>query len=64
MRQHHVAGDKMFVDYAGKKPHLVNSSTGELTEVELFVVVLGASNDTYAEATHTQQVISMHFELL
>lgn len=37
MGQHHVAGDKMFVDYSGKKPHLVNASTGELIEVELFV---------------------------
>jgi transposase len=56
MRQHHVAGDKMFVDYSGKKPHLVNASTGEVTEVELFIAVLGASNYTFAEATHTQQV--------
>lgn len=56
MRQHHVAGDKMFVDYSGKKPQLVNASTGELIEVELFVAVLGASNYTYAEVTHTQQV--------
>jgi transposase len=56
MRQHHVAGDKMFVDYSGKKPHLVNASTGELIEVELFVAVLGASNYTYAEVTRTQQV--------
>ncbi|HEY6882166.1 MAG TPA: IS21 family transposase [Polyangiales bacterium] len=56
MRQHHVAGDKMFVDYSGKRPHLVNPSTGELIEVELFVAVLGASNYTYAEVTRTQQV--------
>lgn len=56
MRQHHVAGDKMFVDYSGKKPHLVNPSTGEVVEVELFVAVLGASNYTYAEVTRTQQV--------
>ncbi len=56
MRQHHVAGDKMFVDYSGKKPSLVDPSTGELIEVELFVAVLGASNYTFAEATRTQQV--------
>jgi transposase len=56
MRQHHVAGDKMFVDYSGKKPHIVDATTGEVTEVELFVAVLGASNYTYAEATYTQQV--------
>jgi transposase len=31
-------------------------TTGEVTEVELFVAVLGASNYTFAEATRTQQV--------
>jgi len=56
MRQIHRAGEKMFTDYAGKKPHIVEPSTGEVREVELFVAVLGASNYTYAEATLTQQV--------
>ena len=56
MRQTHVAGDKLFVDYAGMKPRIFDPVTGEVTEVELFVAVLGASNYTYAEATHSQQV--------
>jgi transposase len=56
MRQEHRAGDKLFVDYAGMKPSLVDRATGERVEVELFVAVLGASNYTYAEATRTQQV--------
>jgi transposase len=56
MRQTHVAGDKLFVDYAGMKPRIVDPATGEVTEVELFVAVLGASNYTYAEATRTQRV--------
>jgi len=56
MRQVHIAGDKMFVDYSGKKPQLVDPKTGEVTEVELFVAVLGASSYSYAEATYTQQV--------
>jgi len=56
MRQAHRAGEKTFVDYAGKKPHLVDPETGAITEVELFVGVLGASNFTYAEATRTQQL--------
>lgn len=54
MRQVHRAGEKMFVDYSGKKPHIVDPVTGERTEVELFVAVLGASNYTFAEATRTQ----------
>jgi transposase len=53
MRQIHRAGEKCFVDYAGQKPRLLDPATGEGVPVELFVAVLGASNYTYAEATHT-----------
>jgi transposase len=56
MRQDHRAGEKVFVDYAGQKPAIVDPTTGEIIEVELFVGVLGASNYTYAEATRTQQL--------
>lgn len=56
MRQVHRAGEKLFVDYSGNKPQIVDPQTGEVTEVELFVAVLGASNFTYAEATRTQKV--------
>ncbi len=55
MRQEHLAGEKMFADYSGKKPHLVDAQSGEVTEVELFVAVLGASSLTYAEATRSQK---------
>jgi Homeodomain-like domain len=54
MRQHHVAGDKLFVDYSGKKIGILDSATGEVRDAEIFVAVLGASNYTYAEATWTQ----------
>ena len=56
MRQVHRGGEKLFVDYSGKKPTIIDPATGEVIEVELFVAVLGASNYTYAEATRTQQV--------
>jgi transposase len=46
MRQIHRAGEKCFVDYAGQKPKLIDATTGDLIEVELFVAVLGASNST------------------
>ena len=55
MRQMHRAGEKLFVDYSGKRPEIVDPQTGECIKVELFVAVLGASNYTYAEATRTQQ---------
>ncbi len=54
MRQVHRAGEKAFLDYSGKRPRIVDAATGEVLEVELFVMVLGASNYTYAEATRTQ----------
>lgn len=56
MRQVHRAGEKFFVDYSGKKPHIVDRKTGEVIDVELFVAVLGASNYTFAEATASQRV--------
>jgi transposase len=56
MRQHHRAGEKLFVDYAGQGIPVVNGHSGEVHEVALFVAVLGASNYTYAEATWTQSL--------
>jgi transposase len=55
MRQVHRAGEKLFVDYSGKKPRIYDGARGEWREVELFVAVLGASSYTYAEATLTQR---------
>ncbi|MDQ3003467.1 MAG: IS21 family transposase [Fibrobacterota bacterium] len=54
MRQSHKAGEKAYVDYSGKKPSLVNRETGEVKPVEIFVMVFGASNYTYAEAQESQ----------
>ena len=54
MRQDHPAGDKVFVDYSGKRITIVDRRTGAVREAEIFVAVLGASNYTYAEATWTQ----------
>jgi transposase len=54
MRQEHRAGDKFFVDYSGMTLDIVEASTGEIREAEIFVGVMGNSNLTYAEATWTQ----------
>jgi transposase len=56
LRQVHRGGEKVFVDYSGKRPSIIDSHTGEVRPVELFTAVLGASNYTYLEATLTQQV--------
>ena len=54
MRQTHAAGDKVFVDYSGKKLGIIDPATGEIRGAEIFVAVLGASGYTYAEASWTQ----------
>ncbi|MDQ6965639.1 MAG: IS21 family transposase [Mariprofundaceae bacterium] len=54
MRQTHLAGEKVFVDYAGPTIPIVDRMTGEEHPAQVFVAVLGASNYTYAEATLTQ----------
>jgi transposase len=56
MRQHHKAGEKLFVDYAGQTVAVVSGSTGEVREAQIFVAVLGASNYTYVEAAWTQSL--------
>jgi len=54
MHIEHVAGDKMYIDYAGERLHIVDRDTGEITEAEVFISVLGASQLTYVEATRSQ----------
>jgi transposase len=57
MRQTHLGGDKLFVDYAGDTvPVVIDRLTGEIKKAQIFVAVLGASNFTYAEATWTQSL--------
>ena len=67
MRQVHRAGERCFVDFAGKTPTLTDAKTGLTRSVELFVGVLGASSLTYAEATEDQSVeswLAVHQEML
>ena len=54
MRQEHVAGEKLFVDFAGMTMEVVEQSTGEVSECPIFVAALGASSFTYAEACEGQ----------
>lgn len=55
MRQHHLGGEKLFVDYAGPKVYYQDPSTGARIACELFVATLGASSYTYAEASVSQK---------
>jgi len=57
MRQCHIAGARMFVDYAGTTLEVIDGATGEVRDCQLFVAVLGASSYTFAEATFTQRLV-------
>lgn len=55
MHIEHKAGDKMFVDYAGDRLVIMDSTTGKEQLVEVFVAILGSSQLTYAEASLSQK---------
>ncbi len=55
MKQVHIAGEKVFVDYSGLTVPIYNSKTGEATTSQIFVAVLGASGYTYLHATYSQK---------
>ena len=56
LRQRHTAGEKTFLDWAGKTLTWTDPSTGEAQIAYLFVAVLGASDYTFAEAFPDQQL--------
>ena len=51
LRQEHAPGDKLFVDYAGMTMPVIDATTGEVREVQIFVATLGHSGYTFVEAT-------------
>jgi transposase len=54
LRQVHIAGERLFVDFAGHTMEVIDPATGEIQRAEIFVAVLGASSFIYAEATASQ----------
>ena len=54
MRQTHLAGEKVFVDYSGLTMPIHNQRTGEVEKAQIFVAVLGASGYTFIHATPSQ----------
>jgi transposase len=55
MHLEHKAGDKTYIDFAGDKLSIVDPHTGEERKVEVFAAILGCSQLTYVEATHSQK---------
>lgn len=58
LRLEYAAGKRMFVDFAGDHLRLTDPVTGELTPMEIFVSVLGASGMIYVEAVRAQDLES------
>lgn len=56
LRQVHVAGERVFVDYAGPTIDIVDVATGAVRTAQIFVGVMGGSNYTYAEAHWSQKL--------
>lgn len=51
----HKAGEKFYVDFAGKKLEITDRTTGEIKKVEVFVAILGFSQFTYVQACPSQK---------
>ena len=56
MRQRHFAGEKLFVDYAGRTVPIYGSGGVEAFRAHLFVSAMGASGCAYAEATRSESL--------
>lgn len=54
MRQAHLPGDKLFVDFCGRTIPIVDQSTGEVRKAQVFVAALGCSGYLYAIAVESQ----------
>ncbi len=56
MRLPHKGGEEMEVDYAGMTLPITDPESGEVTQAQVFVAVLPASNYTYVEIQPTQEL--------
>ena len=54
MRQRHFAGEKLFIDYAGRTVPIYGYGGVEAFQAHLFITALGASGYAYAEATRSE----------
>lgn len=56
MRQIHIGGEHLFIDFSGMTASITDPETGEVTTVQIFVATFGASNYTYFEAVSSQKL--------
>jgi transposase len=55
MRQHHVAGEKLFLDFCGPTIPVISPDTDEVRQTHTFVATLSTSNYTYVEACENRR---------
>jgi len=55
MKLGHEAGHEVFIDFAGKKLHIIDKQTGGQIAVEVFIAILPNSQYTYVEACMDQK---------
>lgn len=55
LRFEYKPGDRLFIDFTGKKLSIVDPLSGELSEVEVYVAILGYSQLTYVQAVASQR---------
>lgn len=53
---HHRAGEKLFIDFAGKKLSYTDPDTGEIIPCQVFVACLPYSDYSFAMAVHSQSI--------
>ena len=58
MRQSHIPGEKLFIDYAGAKIDVVDKKTGQVKQKPLYVCCLGYSGLIYAEASESMNSLN------
>lgn len=51
----HQPGDKLYIDFAGKKMSYIDGVSGEIIQVPIFVAQLGFSKYSYIEATASER---------
>jgi len=56
MRQSHLPGERVFVDFSGKRPYYIDCKTGKKIPVELFVGATGYAHYIYATALPSQSL--------
>jgi transposase len=56
MHMVHKAGEKMFVDFAGKTLPVIDPQSGEIKQMQVFVAILGASQLTFVMAVESQDI--------